>query len=204
MWLFDTSGYWSVFISYFYHQDFVHRWDLFKGGCRHATFQKVSFHFQTMDGAGNFFQSISWSTSAPHRKSLKDPYIQFSLVSRWSPSTCELCIVTMNITTHPSLHLQCGIFRPFVLSSQETNSNHPTPIFYLIESERAKPTGFNQDLVPNFKAQQSHPGWWWDPWDTAVVKDVKRCQTNHIITSSSGQFLYWTYLSTCPLWSLYI
>ena len=82
-----------------------------------------------MDVAGIFFQSISWSTSAPQRESLKDPSIQVSLVSRWSSSTCELCIVTMHIATHPLLHHH--IFNVLVsLGPQETNSNHQTPIFY--------------------------------------------------------------------------
>ena len=115
--LWVLAGFYALFLS----RGLVHTWVLFQDGCRP--------HFQTMDVAGSFFQSISWSTSAPQRESLKDPSIQVSLVSRWSSSTCELCIVTMHIATHPLLHHH--IFNVLVsLGPQETNSNHQTPIFY--------------------------------------------------------------------------
>ena len=138
-----------------------------------------------MDVAGNFFQSISWSTSAPERESLKDPSIQVSLLSRWSSSTCELCIVTMHIATHPLLHHH--IFNVLVsLGPQETNSNHQTPIFYkllvechlsqLLRDLKKNPNlrCWNLGCFVETQAQQSHPGRWCG----------QRCQTTHITSSS--------------------
>ena len=144
-----------------------------------------------MDVAGNFFQSISWSTSAPERESLKDPSIQVSLLSRWSSSTCELCIVTMHIATHPLLHHH--IFNVLVsLGPQETNSNHQTPIFYkllvechlsqLLRDLKKNPNlrcwnlGVLLKLRPNNLIQVD-----------GVVKDVKPPTSHHPVL----QFWYW-------------